>query len=335
MIYTNPTDAVPAIAGALSQAQRILVLSHENPDGDAIGSMLGMWHMLRARGHHVAALASSPMPAYTSVLPSIEQVEVYAPGTALPRADLVCLLDCASPQRTGPIYTDHASALAALPLVIIDHHATNKGEGSVNLINPGSASCADLLYRLFVALDVPISPAIATCLLLGITSDTQSFQTSNTNPQAHQAAAGLLHAGADHQAIIRSICFATPYTTSRLVGLALSQVQREDGLIWTHVTRKMIEESGAEDGATDEVTIQLQHIAGARLCALFKERPEKNRVKISLRAMEEIDVAAIAGRWGGGGHTRAAGATLDMPLAEAQREVLAVLRETLSQHSSA
>lgn len=330
MIYTEPSEAAPAIADALNQAHRILVLAHENPDGDAIGSMLGLWHALRDRGKEAIALAP-PVPPYTRVLPGVEEIVIYEPGMELPRADLVCLLDCSRLQRIGAIYTEHAAALGDLPLVVVDHHVTNEGAGTVNLINPQSASCADLLYRLLLALDAPITPAIASCLLLGLTSDTQSFQMSNTNSQAHEAAADLLRAGADHQSIIRAIVFSTTYETNRLIGLALSQLQREGGLIWTHVSQDMMAASGAGDDATDDVTVQLQRVAGARVCVLFKERPARNQVKISLRAMEDIDVAAIARKWGGGGHTRASGATLDMPLAEAQREVLAVVREVLGQ----
>lgn len=328
MIYSDPVVAAPRIAAAFAQARRVLLLTHVNPDGDAIGSMLALWHTLQGQGKSAIALASSPFPGLVRVLPGIDHVQIYDRGMSLPDFDLVCLLDAFSLERTGPVYEEHTTTLSVRPLVVIDHHLTQVGEGATNLIVPGSASCADLLYRLLLAMGTTITPTIATCLLMGIITDTQSFQTGSTNAGVLQAAADLVALGANHQSIIRSVYYATPYTTTQLIGLSLNQMQREGSLIWTSISQDMVRQTGAEDGATDEVIQMMQRIDGVRVCAIFKERQDGD-TKLSLRSVKGIDVAAVARTWGGGGHAQASGATLPMSLEDAPREVLPLLRSLL------
>jgi bifunctional oligoribonuclease and PAP phosphatase NrnA len=332
MIHTDPAVAAPAITAALEEAQRVLVLSHVSPDGDAIGSLLAMWHMLHAQGKVAMALASSPMPSFVKFLPGIEHVQVYDRGMALPAFDLAVLVDASTLERTGPIYEDYATVLTSQPLVIVDHHVTTVGEGKVNLIQPRSASCAELVYQLMQALDVPITPPIATCLLLGVTTDTQSFQTSATGATSLRVAADLVELGANHQAVVRSVYYETPYSTLRLQGAALSHIQREGALAWTWVSQEMMRQTGADDGANDELVHVLQRVTGVRICALFKER-QNGETKLSLRSTPGIDVAAIARTWGGGGHSQAAGATLRCSLAQAQAEVLPLLLQRLQEEA--
>jgi phosphoesterase RecJ-like protein len=327
-LHTDPALAAPHIAQTLAAANRVLILSHINPDGDAIGSMLGVWHVLRAMGKPATPLASSAIPDVVEHLPGIEHVQVYQPGMPLPPADLVWMVDTAAPERVGPLYDEHADKLRALPLLIVDHHVTNDGLGRVNLVDARAASCAELLYCLFREMDLVVTPQAATCLLLGLTTDTQSFQTSSTRPQTLHIAAELVEAGADQPSIVQKVYYTTPYSTAQMLGLALSQMQRQDGLIWTAISRQMMQQTSAGDSAYDEVVSVMMRIDGMRITALFKERDD-GTVKLSLRSKAGIDVAAIARTWGGGGHTQAAGATLKHPLDDAQREVLARLRAEL------
>jgi phosphoesterase RecJ-like protein len=328
-IHTDPATAAPIIAETVAAANRVLILSHINPDGDAIGSMLGVWHVLRGMGKTATPLASSAYPEVAEALPGIEQVQVYQPGMPLPPADLIWMVDTAAPQRVGPLYDEHATELNNLPLVIVDHHVTNDGLGRVNLVDAQAASCAELLYRLFRAMDMVVTPETATCLLLGLTTDTQSFQTNSTRPQTLRIAADLVEAGADQPTVVQKVYYATPYSTAHMLGLALSQIQRENGLIWTYISREMMQQTHASDSAYDDVTSVMMRIEGMRISALFKERNDGS-VKLSLRSKAGIDVAEIASAWGGGGHKQAAGATIQKNLDEAQREVLAVLRERLN-----
>lgn len=329
MMTDDPVHAAMAVRVLVERSRRILVLTHHNPDGDAMGSLLGMWHALRGQGKGVFAIVCREVPRFCRWLPGCEQVISYLPATPLPEADLICLVDCADLKRIGPIYDEHASTLHARTLLIIDHHHTNSGEGTVNLVSPASASCAELVYRLLQAMEVPITADMATCLLFGIYSDTQSFQVSTTNPLALRAAADLLEAGGDHAAMVREMFFATPLSTIRLMGLTLGRVRQEGELVWLSIPLELFEQAGAELDAYDQVLSLLQRIAGGKVFVLFKERAARE-IKVSLRAVPPIDVAAVSRLWNGGGHKQAAGATLLMPLEQAEREVLTAIRQLLS-----
>lgn len=328
MIYTDYLAAAPAFRAQIDQAQRILLLTHVNPDGDAIGSLLGAAHALRELGKEVICLIATPAPSYTAALPGIECLSLYKRGDPLPAVDLTWMLDTATPARVGAIAEEHGAALLAGPLIITDHHVTNEGGGLVNLIDPTAASNADLLFRLLVAMGLPVSPAAATCLYLGLITDTQSFQLSSTTPQTLRTAGDILAAGADLRAVIQAVYFSIPESTLRLSSLSLAALQREDGLLWTSITQAAQQATGAGDEAGDDTLMRMQRVAGMQICALFKERRD-GTVKISLRSVPGINVAAIAQRYGGGGHTQAAGATLLMGLEAAQAEVLPLLREAL------
>jgi phosphoesterase RecJ-like protein len=325
MIYTDATLAAPAFAARIADARRVLILSHINPDGDAIGSLLGVWHGLRALGKEALPLASSNLPSYTRWLPGAEHIQVYQHGMELPEVDLVIMVDTATLTRVGRIYEEHAEALAALPIAIIDHHITNEGAGSLNLITPAAASTCELLAQLFHALEAPVSPQMATCLLLGLTTDTQSFQTSSTNSESLRIAADLLDLGADQERVVREVYYALPASSAALIGLGLSAMRREGSIAWTTVTQAMMAATGAEDEAGDEVVRMMQRIAGTAALVMFKERYD-GTTKISMRSTPPINVATLALRWGGGGHAQAAGATLMMRPEQAEREVIPLLR---------
>lgn len=328
MTYTNPQLAAPAIRAAIEQAERIIILSHVNPDGDAIGSILGIWHALQSMGKTALPIASSDIPSYTEWLPGAEHVQVYRRGSSLPAADLIIMADTANLPRVGAIYDDHAAQLQATRIAIIDHHVTNDDNGELNLIAPTSASTCELLYELFTAMGIELTPEAATCLMMGIVTDTQSFQTSATKPGSLRATAALLECGGDYQRIVREVYFRLPASSAALIGMALATLQVQDGMAWVTISREMMAATNAEDEASDEVVKVMQRIAGVRALAMFKGRSD-GTTKISLRSVPPLNVAAIAQIWGGGGHAQAAGATLPMPPEAAAEAVLPELRAIL------
>lgn len=326
MIYDNVTEGALAVAERIAAANHILILSHINPDGDAIGSLLGVWHAIHGMGKHAVPVAASVLPGYTQWLPGAENLQVYQQGMALPEIDLVIMVDTASMTRVGRIYEEHALVLNGLPLIIIDHHVTNDGGGTINLIMPKAASTCELLYQVFRAMGIEITPVMATCLMVGVITDTQSFQTSATSSDSLHVAADLLACGADHARIVREVYYGLPESSATLIGLALAELHRDGPIVWTTVTQAMMWDTGAEDEAVDEVVRMMQRIGGIQALAMFKERHD-GTTKISLRSRHPIDVASIARVWGGGGHAQAAGATLLMSPAQAEREVLPRLRD--------
>jgi phosphoesterase RecJ-like protein len=325
MIYTDPVAFAPLLAARLATVRQPLILTHLNPDGDAIGSLLGMWHALRLLGKPAIALAVPPVPSYASWLPGAEQIVVYQRGDRLPECDLVIMVDTATIQRTGPVADAHGDELQALPRIIIDHHMTNDGSGDLDLIRPAAASTCELLYQLFGAMGLAITAELATCLLLGVTTDTLSFQTSATTGASLRAAAGLLDEGADHRQVIDHVYNALPASGAALVGRALAGLRCEDGIAWAMITRSMVQETGAPDDTIDEVIQLMRRIGEARALVLFKENRD-GTTKLSLRSRPPLNVAAFAQRWGGGGHAQAAGATYPGNYDQAESEVMPLLK---------
>jgi phosphoesterase RecJ-like protein len=333
MIYTDPVAFAPQFARHVAAAQRPLILTHLNPDGDAIGSLLGVWHALRLMGKSATALAMPPVPSYATWLPGIDDIQVYQRGGDLPDCDLVIMVDTATIQRAGPVADDHGHRLQQLPLIVIDHHITNDGAGIIDLIQPRAASTCELLQQLFAALALPPNEDLATCLLLGLTTDTQSFQTSSTIGDSLRAAADLLDSGANHRSVIEHVYNALPVGGALLIGQALSTMRFEDGVAWTTITRAMMQATGAPDDSVDEVIQVMRRIGDAWALVLFKETRE-GITKISLRSRPPINVATLAQRWGGGGHAQAAGATLPFHHTQATNEVIPLLKALVGSHSS-
>lgn len=330
MVYTNAKQAAPAIADCVRDKRHLLLITHVNPDGDAIGSLLGLGLYWEQLGYNVTMLAPTPLPNYTRRLKGVERIQVYSETPVLPKTvDLIALVDTGDVQRIARIYEEQADYVNARPLIIIDHHATNTGEGTVNLVDPTLSSNCELLYHLLRAWDAQITPDIATALLLGITTDTQSFKTSNTTPSALRAAADLIELQADRTLIMRDVYSNIPFETAKLLSLSLAELKRDGPIAWTHVSQEMQRQTGANDDATEEVTDYISNLGGLKATALFKERRDGS-VKISLRSIPGIDVSAVAQQFGGGGHRQAAGATLSGPLEDAERRVLQALRETVS-----
>ncbi len=337
MLYTDAETAAPAIAQILTGKQHVLLITHVNPDGDAIGSLLGLGLSLEARGHAVTLLAPTPLPLYVTRLGGVERIEVYSKSAvyseimALPASvDLIMLVDTGDIRRIARIYEENPTYVDGRPLVVIDHHATNSGEGQVNLVDASLSSTCELLYRLLRAWNASISAHVATALLMGVITDTQSFKTSNTTPSALRTAADLIELGADRELIMRDVYSNIRFETAKLLSLSLSELRRDGPLAWTHVTQVMQRSVGADDDASAEVTEYIAGLGGLRATALFKERRDGS-VKVSLRSVPGVDVAAVAQHFGGGGHRQAAGATLAGPLHEAEERLLAVLRAAVGE----
>jgi phosphoesterase RecJ-like protein len=340
MLYTNAEQAAPAIAECIRNKQHILLITHVNPDGDAVGSLLGLGLYLEQQGHEVTMLAPTPLPIYTHRLRSVDRIQVYSASPVysetieLPESvDLIMLVDTGDVQRIARVYHDQQAYLEARPMIIIDHHATNSGEGLINLIDASLSSNCELLYQLLRAWNAQITPDIATPLLMGITTDTQSFKTSNTTPSALRAAADLIEAGAERALIMRDVYSSIPIETAKLLSLALSELKQAGDVAWTHVTQVMQRSVHATDDAAAEVTDYIANLGGLKATALFKERRDGS-VKVSLRSIPGIDVAAVAQHFGGGGHRQAAGATLEGPLSDAEERLLQVLRAAVEQSAN-
>jgi len=308
------------VARALRQARSALILSHLNPDGDAVGSALGLMWALRQRGALARVVLADPVPPNLLFLPGAEEVERQVPPEG---ADIVVVLDSSSPDHVGEPF---AEATARSNLVVnIDHHPTNGAFGDVNWIAPAYPAVAQMIYHLLPSLGVQPDEATATCLLTGLVTDTNGFSTPTTDSNLLRDAAELMDAGAPLPDIIQQAYLNRSLTQVRLWAQALQALQWEDGIVWAVNTPEMRRAVGASERDSSDLSTFLLTIREARIAASFTLLDD-GRVKVSLRAKPGYNVAEVAARLGGGGHPPAAGATLDMPLEQAVQTVISALK---------
>ena len=313
----TPTTDMTAVVEALASHDRFLVTSHENPDGDAVGSLLAMHLALTELGKDsvMVLCGAAPLPVEYGFL----ELPDHGLLRELPddRGDRVLVaVDCAQESRL----TDDR-LLEAGTIVNVDHHHDNSRFGTANLVVAEASSTAELLGDVFAALGVALTPAIAVALYTGLVTDTGRFQYANTTPKALRLAATLLEAGADHQRIFEGVYESMQFAKLKLLARALDRATLyEDGrVVVSHLLRGDFGEVGAVEPYSEGIIDVLRAVEGAELAALIREPPRDGSParKISLRSSsDEIDVSAIARKLGGGGHRQAAGFSSELPIEE-------------------
>jgi len=320
-------ERVCAAWALMMGAGRIALLAHEHPDGDALGSALGLAHVLRSLGKLCVVACADPAPAVYAFLPGIDEVRDDLGDEAF---DLVVALDAGELSRYGALYERHRVFLEQAPVVNFDHHVTSQGCGQVSIIDVASAATAEVITLMLMQLGINISRDAAVCLLAGIITDTRSFEFSATTPRTLEVAAHLMRSGVAPAEIVKPVYRVNPLPKARLWGRVLSAVESAAGgrLVWSVLTEAMVRASGATADMDDGLPSYLIDIEGAQIAALFKEHPD-GFPRVSLRTVHPYDAAAIAAYFGGGGHVRAAGLTFQGTWDEAKREVLAHLEQQL------
>lgn len=317
-------DAAFARAARLLRAARhVALVCHEKPDGDALGSVAGLALALDRLGVPHTGYVPDPIPDPYGFIPAADTFRLPEPLPAT--VDLVVALDASELSRLGSFGTLNESRLASLPIVNIDHHVTNTRFGTVNIVDLGAASTCEVVYRLLPYLGVELDQRLATALGTGLLTDTLGFRTSNTRPSTLRVGAELLEHGAPLPELADLVFRQRKLSTLKLWGLALSNVRQHDGVVWTAATQAMFQAAGADGSETDGLIDLLLGVPKTRVAVLFKEETD-GQIKLSLRSTDAVDVSAVALLLGGGGHARAAGATVGRDLAEAERRVLALLR---------
>ena len=309
-------------------AGRVLLLAHERPDPDALGSALGLAHALAPLGKECVVACADPVPAHYTFLPGREQVV-----TALPdeRFDLVVALDAGELSRYGALYERHKAFFDRATILNIDHHVTSTGCGAVTIIDPISAATAELLTLFLLNRGVAIDTDTADNLLAGIITDTRSFEFDATTPRTLAAGAYLVACGAVPERIVKPMYQIKPLAKARLWGRIMDRelrVTAEGRIAWATVRQRDLAETGATPDMDDGLPSYLIDIEGVGIAALFKEQPD-GTTKVSLRAAAPSDAAAIAARFGGGGHVRAAGFSMQADPDTAAHEVVPSLEQAL------
>jgi phosphoesterase RecJ-like protein len=313
---TTLTD-LAAVADALRENERFLVVTHENPDGDALGSMLGAALGLRELRKDVVMHLSgvAPLPGEYGFLP-FDELRRDLPEDIEHRVLLA--LDCANERRIGP---DENALDRALLVIDVDHHHDNNRFGKLNLIVADASSTAEIVRDLLAELDVALTPQIAEALYVGLVTDTGRFQYTNTTPKALRLAAELVEAGADVHGIFRSVYETVQFAKLKLLARALDRAQLYEGgrLVISYLVRTDFNEVGAVEPYSEGIIDYLRQAEGAELVALIREPPTEGGPthRISLRSSrDEVDVSAIARQQGGGGHRQAAGFSSDATVEE-------------------
>lgn len=318
----TPTEAV---LQPIRRANKILCVSHVSPDGDAYGSLLGMGWILRHLAKEPVLAMHDATPDAFHFLPGIDGV--ITPDAVTAEYDLIICLDASSPDRMGRVYQPEKHE--KIPLLVIDHHFTNTHFGQINWVDSSAAATCQMLVQLAHALDVPLSGALAECLLTGIVTDTLCFRTSNTNAAVMEAAMRLMQSGVKLSEIVAHTLNRREFNVFRLWGSVLSTVQLEEGVIWATISMAQKRDAGNidDDGALSSMLVSAVE---AEISATFTEKIDESgqlTVECSFRAKPGFDVGSLAFALGGGGHPPAAGCTLVGTLDEVTARVVAELKQ--------
>jgi bifunctional oligoribonuclease and PAP phosphatase NrnA len=301
--------------------REFLILSHVDPDGDAIGSSLGLAWALRGIGKSVAVVNESPLPDGLRFLPGSEWVK--RPAEAGRVFNAVFVLDCSSLDRAGA-----AARLVAPDAAVanVDHHAANDGFGDPRLVNVEASATAELIYEILDSYGATLSPEVAECLYIGLASDTGAFRYQNTTPRALRLAARLVEHGAQPSTAADALYGRKSEASLRILGLALASLEKRAGgqVGALTISHEMFDRAGASPEDADGIVQFAKSLDGARVGILIQE-VAPGEIRMSLRSDGTVDVNQIAGLFGGGGHKNAAGARVRGELSKVRGEVLDAL----------
>ncbi len=314
----------------LKRSSRILLASHKNPDGDAIGSTLALGLALHNIGKSVTMYNESPVPALYRYLP---QVDLFTQNPGIPEEyDTAVILDCGDISRTGDLH----KKICLVPFVLnIDHHSTNTMFGNINFIDPSACSAAEIVYRLLKKLGIEITPEIAFAIYTGIITDTGSFRFSNTNRAAFEICAEMVEKGAEPYTVAQNVY--GPYSLGRikLLNMVLEsiEVSYNGKLSLMSLTQRMLKETGTSTEDINGLVNYAKHIEDVKVAAFIQEAEKISEEKkpdgetlyyVSLRSDGTIDVSSFAASFGGGGHSTAAGFTTLSTYSDLKKNILSL-----------
>lgn len=320
------------ILGLIGDAERVMITSHENPDGDAIGSMLALGLGIEQTGKEVVYYNKDGVPETLRFLPHSERV-VNSLDAVEGTFDLVFAVDCTGTNRAGSEFEDFLKTGRCGKVVIMDHHQTNNSSADFHLLDPHSSSTGIIVYSVLKRLPVEITRDIADNIYTTIIGDTGSFRYSNTNPDTFRVAAELVERGADPARISEALFENEPLRKLKLISLALPtlEVSGDNKLASVYVDKGMFDRSGARREDTEGIVNIPRSIKGVEVAVFFREEAGNDRSlwKVSFRSKGQVDVAKIAESFGGGGHYRAAGCSLAGDLGEVKKRIFESLRGVL------
>jgi len=324
MSSPQTTTDLQAVVDALRANDRFVVVSHENPDGDSLGSLLATTLALRQLGKDAVMYLSgdTPIPREYAFMP-LDDVTRTVPVDIADR--VLVAVDCAKADRIGP---DPTQLMAAKLTIDIDHHHDNSRFGDINLIAADASSTGEVMRDVFRELGVEITSDIAEPVYIALVTDTGRFQYTNTTPKALRLAAELVEAGADVHEVFQQVYESVEFAKLKLLARALDRAQVLEGgrIVVSVLLRNDFSDVGAVEAYSEGIIDYLRAVEGSELAVLIREPPRADGPtrRVSLRSsVDELDVSAIARRFGGGGHRQAAGFSSDLPI----DEITAIVRD--------
>ena len=316
-------------AAFVKKYDNFLITAHTNPEGDALGSELAFWHLLKKLRKNAFILNEDDIPGPYAFLPGLEAVRRYKKNMRGLKFDCFAVLDCSDLHRTGEVYRIAGRGKRSLN---IDHHISNRSFADVNWVDAKASSCSEMIYRLYRKLNVPFCRRSALCLYTGMVTDTGSFKYTNTTAATHRAVADLMQFGIDAAAVYRAVYESLPYRDVKFLSSLFPLIRRDKGgrVIWFTLARRLLKGQQLTIDLTEHILSFARAVKGVEVVALFKENPgAENEIRVNLRSQGCVDVNRIAQSVGGGGHRTASGATVKGTLAQVRRRVLKRIREEL------
>jgi len=327
----KPLEAdIKRILEELKEGKSFLVLSHQNPEGDALGSTLAIAFALKSMGKSVTTFNQDGVPDNLMFLPGAHDVSTSLSPDG--RYDVILALDCGDPELLGNTFARWRKSIGKSPsIIVIDHHETNKGFGKHNYVDPKASSAGEMIYRLLRKIPVEITPAIATHIYTAILCDTGSFRYSNTTHRAFKIVEEMVRKGADPCEISQHVFETQPLRRIKLLALVLNTLEvTPDGKVASvTILREMYDKTGARKEDAEEFINYTRSIEGVEVGILFREVKE-NKFRISFRSKRSVDVANIAQEFGGGGHHSASGCSVEGTLEESKEKVLGAVRRHIT-----
>jgi phosphoesterase RecJ-like protein len=323
MTRAEPLDQA---AETLEKADEIVLVCHVNPDADALGSLLGLACFLGRRRKRVVATWPNGMSDPPRWLESLPGREYLVEPKKLPKAPSVLVtLDAADPARLAGL--EHLLKKSAT-ILCIDHHRTNPGFGTINIVDGDASATAELVFRLIERMGGDLTPDVAACLYAGLVTDTGRFQYESASPQVLRIAAALREQPFDHAALAQILYEDNSLPYLRLLGKVLERAvhEPEADLIWAHLMRRDLKEAGVAIQETDDLIDVLRTAREADVAAVLKEQREGG-FKVSLRSRGKTDVASVSATFGGGGHRLASGYTSKQDLEDTVKNLVRALAE--------
>lgn len=326
--FTSSVPPSSEIMDVIKNAKRILVASHIDPDGDALGTQLAMAEYLKDIGKDVILMRDSEIPSKYTFLNNVNQIPHSDSFDDTLIFDTVIILECPNLARIGMAYR---YIKEDMKIINIDHHQDNNIFGQLNWINETASSVGEMVYEFFKSISYEIKPAVAELLYVAILTDTGRFRYRSTSPRTLELAGELVAAGADPQLICDNVYYNMNPSSMILIGKVLNGIKffHENQICLLELSNKMLEDSKADRSESDGLVDYTLFNSGVIAGALIKEI-DKNNYKISLRSKNGINVAAIAAEYGGGGHFNAAGCSINLTLDEAREEIVKKLSKAIN-----